>query len=54
MLAPRLNAAGRLETAQSAYQTLITRDDQEAGLLAQRLDDQNKDGSASRVRFNKQ
>lgn len=43
MLAPRLNAAGRLETAQSAYQILITRDDQEAGLLAQRLDDQNKD-----------
>ncbi len=56
-LAPRLNAVGRLkndqldtdqsdteqlEIAQSAYQLLITQDNQEAGLLAQRLDDKNK------------
>jgi len=56
-LAPRLNAVGRLkndqldtdqsddeqlEIAQSAYQLLITQNDQEAGLLAQRLDDKNK------------
>jgi single-stranded-DNA-specific exonuclease len=56
-LAPRLNAVGRLkndqldtdqsdteqlEIAQSAYQLLITQNGQEAGLLAQRLDDKNK------------
>lgn len=41
MLAPRLNAAGRLESALAAYQLLYSKDVAEAGLLAQKLDDQN-------------
>jgi len=40
-LAPRLNAAGRLESAHDAYHLLVTRDLSEAGFLAQKLDDQN-------------
>ncbi|GAP14228.1 exonuclease RecJ [Longilinea arvoryzae] len=42
-LGPRLNAAGRLESALQAYQLLVTDDIQQAGMLAQKLDDQNKD-----------
>lgn len=42
-LGPRLNAAGRLESALQAYQLLVTEDLFEAGFLAQKLDDQNKD-----------
>ncbi len=42
-LGPRLNAAGRLESALQAYQLLVTDDILEAGMLAQKLDDQNKD-----------
>ncbi len=42
-LGPRLNAAGRLESALQAYQLLVTTDLLEAGYLAQKLDDQNKD-----------
>jgi single-stranded-DNA-specific exonuclease len=42
MLGPRLNAAGRLETAQNALDLLLTDDEQKAGLLAQNLDDQNR------------
>ncbi len=42
-LGPRLNAAGRLESALQAYQLLMTEDLYEAGFLAQKLDDQNKD-----------
>lgn len=42
-LGPRLNAAGRLESALQAYQLLVTEDLLEAGMLAQKLDDQNKD-----------
>ncbi len=40
-LAPRLNAAGRLESAIAAYSLLYSRDLTEAGWLAQKLDDQN-------------
>lgn len=42
MLGPRLNAAGRLETAQTALSLLLTEDFHEAGLLAQKLDNQNR------------
>ncbi len=42
LLGPRLNAAGRLESALASYQLLIAQDIQEAGLLAQKLDDQNR------------
>ncbi len=42
-LAPRLNAAGRLESALASYQLLLERDTQQTGLLAQRLDDQNRE-----------
>jgi single-stranded-DNA-specific exonuclease len=40
-LAPRLNAAGRLESALDAYQLLITTNPDEAGLLAQKLSKRN-------------
>ena len=42
-LGPRLNAAGRLESALASFELLSTKDTQRAGLLAQQLDDQNKD-----------
>jgi len=42
MLGPRLNAAGRLDTAQDAYNLLLTDDVFTAGKLAQRLDNQNR------------
>lgn len=42
-VAPRLNAAGRLETPQLALDLLMTDDMQQAGLLAQRLDDLNRE-----------
>lgn len=41
ILGPRLNAAGRMESALQAYELLISRDQQEAGRLAQQLDIQN-------------
>lgn len=40
-LGPRINAAGRLESAMIAYQLLATDDDQEAYRLARRLQDLN-------------
>jgi single-stranded-DNA-specific exonuclease len=43
MLGPRLNAAGRLDTARDAYQLLITEDIFEAGKLAQDLDNRNRE-----------
>jgi single-stranded-DNA-specific exonuclease len=43
VLGPRLNAAGRLESAQDAYQLLVTEDIMEAGRLAQKLDVQNRE-----------
>jgi single-stranded-DNA-specific exonuclease len=42
LIGPRLNAAGRMETAEAAYRILMTEDVQEAGQLAQILDDQNR------------
>jgi single-stranded-DNA-specific exonuclease len=41
-LGPRLNAAGRLESALAAYQLLVSEDSDEIGKLAQELDDQNR------------
>ena len=40
-LGPRLNAAGRIDTAMTAFELLTTRDYHRAGELAQKLDDQN-------------
>jgi single-stranded-DNA-specific exonuclease len=41
-LAPRLNAAGRMEDAQDALRLLLTKDAAEAGLLARGLDERNR------------
>ncbi len=41
MLGPRLNAAGRLDSALDALQLLLSNDVQESGRLAQRLNQQN-------------
>ncbi|MBN2256713.1 MAG: single-stranded-DNA-specific exonuclease RecJ [Anaerolineaceae bacterium] len=41
ILGPRLNAAGRLETALDAFRLLISRDVQETGFLSQKLNEQN-------------
>jgi single-stranded-DNA-specific exonuclease len=43
ILGPRLNAAGRLESALASLTLLTTVDFHEAGLLAQQLDDQNRE-----------
>lgn len=43
LLGPRLNAAGRLETARNALNLLMTNDVFEAGRLAQYLDSQNRE-----------
>jgi single-stranded-DNA-specific exonuclease len=43
VLGPRLNAAGRLDSALAALKLLTTQDVAEAGLLAQKLDDQNRE-----------
>lgn len=40
-LGPRLNAAGRMESALKAYDLLVSKTIEEAGLLAQELDNQN-------------
>jgi single-stranded-DNA-specific exonuclease len=42
-LGPRLNAAGRLSTAEKALRLLMTRDEREAGELAKVLDTQNRE-----------
>ncbi len=42
-LAPRLNASGRLESALASYELLTTRDVMTAGMLSQKLDDQNRE-----------
>ncbi|MFH1326016.1 MAG: DHH family phosphoesterase [Candidatus Falkowbacteria bacterium] len=42
-LAPRLNAAGRLDYANTAYQLLVTEDENEATKIAQELDKTNKE-----------
>jgi single-stranded-DNA-specific exonuclease len=43
MIGPRLNAAGRMESAVASYQLLMALDAYEAGSLAQKLDNQNRD-----------
>lgn len=43
MLGPRLNAAGRLDSALAAYRLLVSDDLFEVGAIAQQLDDQNRD-----------
>lgn len=43
VIGPRLNASGRMDTAENAYQMLMSEEVQEAGRLAQLLDDQNKE-----------
>lgn len=43
MLGPRLNAAGRMETAKAAFDLLTTNDLFKAGQLAQYLDNRNKE-----------
>jgi len=43
MLGPRLNAAGRLESALAAYHLLISDDIHETGQLAQKLENQNRE-----------
>jgi len=43
ILGPRLNAAGRLDSALAAFELLTTTDVQRAGLLAQQLDKQNRE-----------
>lgn len=45
-LGPRLNAAGRLESALAALDLLLEKDVQHSGLLAQQLDNQNRDRQA--------
>ena len=42
-LGPRLNAAGRLSTAEKALQVLLTKDESEAAALAEFLDTQNRE-----------
>ncbi len=46
MLGPRLNAAGRLESALAAYELLTTEQVQRAGELAVKLDQQNRERQA--------
>lgn len=41
-IAPRLNAAGRLDSPQKALDLLLTKSELEAGLLSQKLDDINR------------
>jgi single-stranded-DNA-specific exonuclease len=43
VLGPRLNAAGRLDSALAAYELLTTNNVNEAGRLAQQLDNQNRE-----------
>ena len=42
VIGPRLNAAGRMESAVASYQLLMALDEYEAGALAQKLDNQNR------------
>ncbi|MGQ9832354.1 MAG: single-stranded-DNA-specific exonuclease RecJ [Candidatus Villigracilaceae bacterium] len=46
VLGPRLNAAGRLDSALAAYELLVTSDIRRAGDLAQKLDRQNRERQA--------
>ena len=42
-IAPRLNAAGRIENARIAYQLLLSRDGQQAAVTAKTLNDRNRE-----------
>jgi single-stranded-DNA-specific exonuclease len=46
ILGPRLNAAGRLDSALAAFELLVTEDVMRAGQLAQQLDSQNRERQA--------
>jgi single-stranded-DNA-specific exonuclease len=50
-LAPRLNAAGRLGHPEAALELLLTEDPEEAGRLARRLDELNRDRQAVEERI---
>jgi single-stranded-DNA-specific exonuclease len=50
-LAPRINAAGRLCRPEIALQLLLSEDDREAGLLAGRLEDLNRERQAVEERI---
>ncbi|MFC2064928.1 single-stranded-DNA-specific exonuclease RecJ [Chloroflexota bacterium] len=43
VLGPRLNASGRLESALASYELLMTRDIKQAGILAQKMEMQNRE-----------
>ena len=43
ILGPRLNAAGRMEHANTAYELLVTKSKEEAETLARRLDEKNQE-----------
>jgi len=43
VLGPRLNAAGRMDTALDSLRLLLERDPQRSGLMAQKLDSQNRE-----------
>ena len=53
-LAPRLNAAGRLDDASVALELLLTADDAEAARLAQALESHNRDRQAQQERIAKE
>ena len=53
-IAPRLNAAGRLGTATTAVQLLLTTDDEKAKLIAAELDSENKERQATEQEINKE
>jgi len=53
-IAPRLNAAGRVDDASIALELLLTTDDQEAARLAETLDAQNKERQAEQERITKE
>jgi single-stranded-DNA-specific exonuclease len=42
IIGPRLNAAGRVDDARTAYELLMTEDPREAAILAQKLEAQNR------------
>jgi len=46
VIGPRLNAAGRIETAQTAFDLLVTKDPITAGQLAQKIEVQNAERQA--------
>jgi single-stranded-DNA-specific exonuclease len=43
MIGPRINAAGRLDCADPAVQLLVTKDEAEAMMLAERIDEMNRE-----------